>query len=198
MRRGFPLAYPGQRIGLLGGTFDPAHRGHRHIAETAQERLALDRVWWMATPQNPLKPKATPLAARVASARGQARGRKHLVTDFEARLGLTYSIDTVRALKRLYPGVHFVLVLGADNLATFRQWRNWRGIAAALPIAVVSRPMTGVRARFAPPFAQMPRLPSERAARLALTPAPVWTFLTARFSFHSSTLLRARARSGRA
>ena len=99
MRRD-PQAYRGMRIGLYGGTFDPAHSGHRHAAEVAQKALGLDRVWWLVTPQNPLKPKATPLAQRIASARSVARGRRHVITDVESRLGVQYTVDTLRALKR--------------------------------------------------------------------------------------------------
>jgi nicotinate-nucleotide adenylyltransferase len=87
MRRHFPLAYPGQKIGLFGGSFDPAHAGHTHVAETALKRLGLDRVWWLVAPQNPLKPKSGPFANRFASARAQAKGRRMLVTDLESQIG---------------------------------------------------------------------------------------------------------------
>src|SRR5262249_9427155 len=133
MMQGFPRAYPGMRIGLFGGSFDPAHEGHAHVAETALKRLQLDRVWWMWTPQNPLKPKSSPLTERVASAKHMAHGAKMVVTDIEQRLGARYTYETLRTLKRLYPGVDFFLVMGADNLANFRRWKNWREVAAAVP-----------------------------------------------------------------
>ena len=130
MKRSLPVAYPGMKIGLFGGSFDPAHEGHAHVAETALKRLQLDKVWWLVSPQNPLKPKSSPFAKRVASAQAQAHGRAMDVTDIEQRLGCAYTYQTLRALKRLYPGVQFFLIMGADNLANFRKWRNWREVAA--------------------------------------------------------------------
>src|SRR5262245_65989258 len=91
MRRDLPLAYAGMTIGLFGGSFDPAHKGHAHVAETALKRLDLDKVWWMVTPQNPLKPQSSPLKSRVKSARRFARGRRMVVTDLEAKLGCGYT-----------------------------------------------------------------------------------------------------------
>src|SRR5262245_50826568 len=136
MRRELPLAYSGMRVGLFGGSFDPAHEGHAHVAETALKRLGLDRVWWLVSPQNPLKPKSSPFEQRLASAQTHAHGSKMVVTDIEQRLGCAYTYETLRELKRLYPGVDFVLVMGADNLANFRKWRNWREVAKALPVAI--------------------------------------------------------------
>jgi nicotinate-nucleotide adenylyltransferase len=172
MRRGFPLAYPGMRIGLFGGSFDPAHSGHAHVAETALKRLGLDAVWWLATPQNPLKPKSTPLAQRMQSARAFARGRRMVVTDIESRLGAAYTFETLRALKKRYPGVKFTFVMGADNLQHFRKWRNWREVARAVPIAVVARPGIGPGVRM--------NLPKS------------WVYLIARLNPQSSAALRAK------
>lgn len=170
MRRKFPLAYPGMKIGLFGGSFDPAHEGHAHVAETALKRLNLDRVWWLVSPQNPLKPASSPLKKRMKSAREQARGRRMLVTNIEKKLGSRFTYQTLRALKRHYPGVSFVLVMGADNLLNFRKWRNWREVAKAVPVAIVSRPGVGAAARLSAP--------------------KDWTFLPARFHGQSSTALR--------
>lgn len=171
MKRGLPLAYPGMKIGLFGGTFDPAHEGHAHVAETALKRLKLDRVWWLVTPQNPLKPKSSSLESRMQSARTMAHGSKHVVTDLETQLGRHYTFETLRALKALYPGVRFVFVMGADNLASFRKWKNWREVAEAAPIAVISRPGVPASDR-----AKMPR---------------TWTWLSARLHPQSSTAIRA-------
>jgi nicotinate-nucleotide adenylyltransferase len=143
LRRGYPRAYSGERIGLFGGSFDPAHEGHAHVAETALKRLDLDRIWWLVSPQNPLKPKSGPFAERVASARAMAHGRKMVVTDIESRVGAKYTFETVRALKRLYPQTRFTLIIGADSLAGFKKWKNWREIAQSVPIAVISRPEIG-------------------------------------------------------
>lgn len=175
MKRNLPLAYPGMKIGLFGGSFDPAHEGHAHVAETALRRLDLDRVWWLVSPQNPLKPRSSPFAERMRSAQQHAHGARMIVTDLEQRLGCAFTYQTLRALGRLYPGVSFILIMGADNLANFRKWRNWREVADAIPVAIVSRP--GVRA----------------ADRLG---APAgWTYLNARLHGESSTAIRSRKRA---
>jgi nicotinate-nucleotide adenylyltransferase len=166
------------KIGLFGGSFDPAHEGHAHVAETALKRLGLDRIWWLVSPQNPLKPKSSPIAERLASARRQAHGAKMIVSDLEQQLGCAYTYQTLRALRRLYPGVRFTLVMGADNLAHFRKWRNWREVAAAIPVVVVSRPDGGPRLRLAAPSG--------------------WTYLNARHHRQSSTALRKPAPKRRA
>jgi nicotinate-nucleotide adenylyltransferase len=128
--------------GLLGGSFNPAHGAHRAITRYALDALGLDEVWWLVSPGNPLKPKKgmAPLAARVRSARAQAKRLPVKVTAIERRLGTVYTIDTMRALKRRYPKRRFVWLMGADNLAQFHKWRQWRRIAEEMPIAVIARP----------------------------------------------------------
>lgn len=130
------------RIGLLGGSFNPAHGGHRRISLFALEALGLDEVWWLVSPGNPLKPKQgmAPLAARVSSAVEQARRAPIRVTAIERELGTRFTVDTLAALKRRFPKVQFVWLMGSDNLAQFHQWRDWRGIARSMPIAVIARP----------------------------------------------------------
>ncbi|MGZ8349944.1 MAG: nicotinate-nucleotide adenylyltransferase [Allosphingosinicella sp.] len=130
------------RTGLLGGSFNPAHQGHRRISLHALRRLGLDEVWWLVSPGNPLKPAQglAPLPARFASARWAARRAPIRPTFIEAQLGTTYTVDTLRRLLRLYPKRRFVWLMGADNLAQFHLWRDWRKIAAMVPIAVVTRP----------------------------------------------------------
>jgi len=129
-------------VGLLGGSFNPAHGGHRRISLFALAALGLDEVWWLVSPGNPLKPKAgmAPLAARLASARRQARGARIVPTAIERELGTVYTIDTLRALRRRYPKVRFVWLMGSDNLAQLHRWRDWRAIARTMPIAVIARP----------------------------------------------------------
>jgi nicotinate-nucleotide adenylyltransferase len=136
------LRHPSLRIGLLGGSFNPAHGGHRRISLFARQALSLDEVWWLVSPGNPLKPSAgmAPLRARLASARKQARRAAITPTAIEAELGTRYTIDTLRALKRRYPKKQFVWLMGADNLAQFHQWKDWRGVARTMPIAVIARP----------------------------------------------------------
>lgn len=149
-RLGFALA-PGMRVGLFGGSFNPAHPGHAHVAETARRRLALDKVIWLVSPQNPLKPDyEAPLASRMMGAKRRARGPSMIVSDAESRLGVRYSIDTVRLLKARHPGVEFVWLMGADSLATFHRWKGWTDIAREVPIAVVARPAHLMKALTSP------------------------------------------------
>ena len=131
-----------RRIGLLGGSFNPAHGGHRRISLFVLRALALDEIWWMVSPGNPLKPKAgmAPLDARVRSAMDQARRAPIRVTAIERELGTRYTVDTLGAMGRRYPRYEFVWLMGADNLAQFHRWKDWRGIARRMPIAVIARP----------------------------------------------------------
>lgn len=148
-----------RRIGLLGGSFNPAHAGHRRISLFALDDLGLDEIWWLVSPGNPLKPAAgmAPLAMRVASARRQSRGARIRVTAVERELGTRYTVDTLRALARRYSRVSFVWLMGADNLAQFHRWRDWRGIARAMPIAVIARPGYDSQAIASPAMAWLRR-----------------------------------------
>jgi nicotinate-nucleotide adenylyltransferase len=130
------------KIGLLGGSFNPAHRGHRQISLFAAKALGLDEIWWLVSPGNPLKEGSdmAPLAVRFRSAKAAARGLPVRVTAIEQRLGTRYTVDTLAALRRHFPGRHFIWLMGADNLAQFHYWKDWRKIATAVPIAVVARP----------------------------------------------------------
>jgi nicotinate-nucleotide adenylyltransferase len=193
-----PPSPRGLRIGLLGGSFNPPHLGHRHIAEAALARLRLDRLWVLVTPANPLK-TATGLAAlgrRIAATRALMRHPRIVVTAFEAALGTSYTWRTVERLVASRPGVDFVWVMGADNLAGFHRWQQWRRIAHTLPIAVIDRPgatEAPLSARAARALGDR-RLPETDAARLADLDAPAWVFLHPRHVDLSSTDLR---RSGR-
>lgn len=132
---------PGVRIGLLGGSFNPAHEGHLHISKLAISRLGLDQLWWMVSPQNPLKSTGdmAPFAERMASARAMARDPRIVVTDIEAHLGTRYTAMTLRALKAAFPRARFVWIMGADNLEQIPKWQNWTFIFHAVPIAVFDR-----------------------------------------------------------
>ena len=149
----------GPLTGLLGGSFNPAHRGHRRISRFALQRLGLDEVWWLVSPGNPLKPVEgmAPLAARVAAARQQARRAPIRVTAIERELGTRFTIDTLRALLRRYPERRFVWLMGSDNLAQFHRWKDWRAIAAAMPIAVIARPGYAAAAMASPAMAWLGR-----------------------------------------
>jgi nicotinate-nucleotide adenylyltransferase len=184
------------RVGLYGGSFNPAHEGHAHVAETAKRRLRLDRVIWLVSPQNPLKSahETANLAERMAGARALAKGPGMIVSDVETRLGSAFTIDTVRALKRRFPGVKFVWIMGADSLASFHRWRGWTQIMREVPVAVVSRPWISLRSRFSPAALRFARFrrPSTQALTLPGSKPPAWVFLYGRFNFQSSTALRLR------
>ena len=186
------------RVGLFGGSFNPAHEGHAHVAETAKRRLKLDKVIWLVSPQNPLKPthETADLAERMAGARARAGERGMEVSDAETRIGARYTIDTLRALKARYPRVRFVWIMGADSLATFHRWRGWTQIMREVPVAVVSRPWIALKARFSPAARRFARhrIPSSRAALLPGMAPPAWVFLRGPFNFQSSTALRERQR----
>ena len=160
------LANSARRIGLLGGSFNPAHGGHRRISLFALRALALDEVWWLVSPGNPLKPKAgmAPLAARLSSAIGQARRARIRVTAIERDLGTRYTVDTLRALRRRFRKAEFVWLMGADNLSQFHLWRDWRGIARTMPIAVIARPGYDDAALASPAMAWLRRYRVPRAS----------------------------------
>jgi nicotinate-nucleotide adenylyltransferase len=199
LRPGFHLQ-PGMRVGLYGGSFNPAHDGHAHVAETARKRLGLDRVIWLVSPQNPLKSArdTAPLEERMAGVRRQARDRGMVVSDVETRMGSQYTIDTVRALKARFPGVKFVWIMGADSLATFHRWRGWTQIMRELPVAVISRPWASLRSRFSPTARRFAfaRRPAAQAALLPDEAAPAWIYLHGPLNFASSTALREGRRKG--
>ena len=195
LRLGFTLQ-PGMRVGLFGGSFNPAHEGHAHVALTALQRLNLDRVIWLVTPGNPLKEGrgTAALPARLSSARRRARGPSMTVSDAEARMRAVYTFDTLRILKARFPSVRFVWIMGAGNLSTFHAWRGWADILETVPVAVVARPGDLMKSRFAPTVVRFAhaRVPSRAARILADLEPPAWVYLNARLNSMSSTALRAR------
>jgi nicotinate-nucleotide adenylyltransferase len=188
------------RVGLYGGSFNPAHVGHAHVAQVALTRLGLDRLIWLVSPQNPLKSGHAPadLAERVAGARALAQGPAMIVSDIEARLGFRYTIDIVRLMRARYPGVKFVWVMGADSLAGFHRWRGWADILRLVPVCVVARPGWAMQGPLAPAARRFAwaRRPASEAPRLAAMAPPAWTFLPAPLNFASSTEIRRRAAAG--
>jgi nicotinate-nucleotide adenylyltransferase len=196
-----PLAFPGQKIGLLGGSFNPPHAAHRMITGAARRRLGLDAVWWVVTPGNPLKShdELLPLADRLRMCRELVPNPKIKVTAFEQDLDSTYTAATLAYLKLRYPSVHFVWLMGADNLTTFHRWEDWQGIAQTMPIAVVDRPGWRHKSLAGPAAQSLWRsyVPEQNAATLPLMQAPAWTFLTGPLSKLSSTEIRARGMAAR-
>ncbi len=201
LRLGFDLR-PGMRVGLFGGSFNPAHAGHAHVAETALRRLALDRVIWLVSPQNPLKSahETAALSRRMQGAQSFAAGPSMIVSDAETRIGSFYTIDTLRVLKARFPGVCFVWIMGADSLASFHLWRGWTQIMGETPVAVIARPDSAIRSRFSPAARRFAfaRIPASAAPTLACRRPPAWVYLQAPLNFTSSTALRRALVDGQA
>ncbi|MBI1777292.1 MAG: nicotinate-nucleotide adenylyltransferase [Proteobacteria bacterium] len=185
-------------IGLLGGSFNPAHDGHRHISLLAIHLLGLDQVWWLVSPQNPLKPSRgmAPFAQRLAMAAKVAHHPRIKASDFEARLGSIYTADTLFQLKRRYPRRSFVWIMGADNLLQIPRWRRWTRIFNTMPVAIFARApysnraLAGLAAR----RFWRSRVDARHARRLTARPLPAWVFLHTSLSPESATAIR-RARS---
>lgn len=193
MRQGFPPAKPGMKIGLLGGSFDPAHAGHALITRQALKRFGLDQVWWLVSPGNPLKTRGpAPLEERIAHAKTVMQHPRVKVTDLETRLGTRYTYATLAELMRLYPGVRFVWLMGADNLASFHHWENWRDIMQLVPLAVMARPGQRISARLSPTARMFRRhkLRAREAMQITDKPTPAWVFVNVPMSDMSSTRIR--------
>jgi nicotinate-nucleotide adenylyltransferase len=183
------------RIGLLGGSFNPAHRGHRRVSLAALRALGLDEVWWLVSPGNPLKPAKgmAPYDARLASARAMARRAPIRASDFERVSGTRFTIDTLEALIRRYPQHRFIWLMGEDTVAQFHQWKDWRKIAQLVPIAVISRPGYDDDARAARAMGWLRWFvrPASQAQRWTAWSAPAITFLRLPPDPTSATALRA-------
>ncbi|HMK41542.1 MAG TPA: nicotinate-nucleotide adenylyltransferase [Methyloceanibacter sp.] len=189
-----PMVSPRMRIGLLGGSFNPAHAAHVEISLTALKRLGLDQVWWIVTSGNPLKkPSTLPrLSERVEAARKIANHPRIAVTGFPGETGSPYTVDLLTELKRRHPAVSFVWLMGADNLAQVHQWRSWQKIFATVPIAVLDRPGFRLKARAsqaATRFQEFHVDESDAQGLARMTP-PAWTIITHRLSPLSSTAIR--------
>ena len=193
MRQGFPVATRGMVIGLLGGSFDPAHAGHAHITREALKRLGLDQVWWLVTPGNPLKARQpAPLADRMARARAVMRHPRVRITALEAEMGTRATADTIDRLHALYPRVTFVWLMGADNLVQFHRWERWRDILRTVAVGVLARPGAGVQARLSVAARAFRVHRVARGETLRGHRPPVWAFVNLPMNDASSTEIRAR------
>jgi len=193
----FPPVSAGLRVGLYGGSFNPLHPGHVHVAKSAKMRLNLDAIWWLVSPGNPLKGEAgkADYERRLAGVRRALKYlHGHYVCTAEAAMGTRYSVDLIAAVSAIRPAIRPVWVMGGDNLANFHLWKDWQAMAFSIPMAVIARPQDPVRARFSP-MARLfssARLPQEAAPILADQMAPAWVYLPAPMHDHSSTNIRAK------
>lgn len=179
-------------IGLLGGSFDPAHGGHVHITKQAINRMGLDRVWWLVSPANPLKKvQPAPMADRLARARAVMQDPRVIITDLEAQLGTRYTAETIERLQAAYPGVRFVWLMGSDNLVQFHRWERWRDILRMVPVGVLARPGSGVAARLSVAARAFRVARIGRGEGIGTRPAPAWCFVNLPMDGTSSTAIRA-------
>ena len=189
-----PLSRPGQAIGLLGGSFDPPHAGHVHISREALRRFGLAQVWWLVSPGNPLKAHGpAPLDERMAAARTLVDHPRIAITDIEARLGTRHTAATLAALTAIAPGRRFVWLMGADNLAQFHRWQDWRDIMERVPVGVLARPGQRISARLSPAARVYAgaRIKGRACHLLGRAEAPAWCFVNVPMTDISSSALRA-------
>jgi nicotinate-nucleotide adenylyltransferase len=193
MRQGFPLAAKGMVVGLLGGSFDPAHEGHVHITREALKRMGLDQVWWLVSPGNPLKARRpAPIADRLRRAKAVMRDPRVRITALEAALCTRATADTIDRLTAIYPGVTFVWLMGADNLVQFHRWGRWRDILRSVAVGVLARPGSGVAARLSVAARAFRVHRVARGENLRGRKAPVWAFVNLPMNDASSSEIRAR------
>ncbi|SFU20993.1 nicotinate-nucleotide adenylyltransferase [Sedimentitalea nanhaiensis] len=193
-RSEFPIARAGMSVGLLGGSFDPPHTGHVRVTGEALKRFGLDRIWWLVSPGNPLKRHGpAPLAQRMVAARAIMRHPRVTVTSLEEQLGTRITAQTLARLRVIYPGVGFVWLMGADNLAQFHQWQDWRRIMDTVPVGVLARPGDRISARMSPAarIYRQYRLSGAASQMLARATAPAWCFVNLPMINLSSSAIRA-------
>lgn len=185
---------PRRKIGLFGGSFNPAHSGHKLVAQCGLRDADLDEIWWLVSPGNPLKASTNNYAQRIASVKALNLPRQMKVMELEQRFGTRYTIDMILRAQRRWPDVQFVWMMGADNLAQIPRWKDWRAIMDSLPILVVGRPGEAIKARLgkAAQIYAPYRLAEQQSHILADKCAPRWTYVTPRLNSLSSTKLRAK------
>lgn len=191
----------GLKIGLFGGSFNPAHSGHLHVATTSLQQLDLDQIWWMVSPQNPLKPEQPPYSERVASVHALNLPPRMSVNHMEREFGTNYTVETLRRAKIRWPQHNFVFLMGADNLRQLPKWKGWREIVETVPIAVIARSgqktSDALKARLSPAANSYrnARIHEHQAHTLAYHTAPAWTYLTPPLNSLSSSAIRTKLRS---
>ena len=193
MRYKLPYATRGQKIGLLGGSFDPAHEGHIHITKEAMKQFDLDQVWWLISPGNPLKKKKPEdILDREKGANSLLQNSYVTVTDLEFQLNTRYTYETILEIKRLYIGVSFVWLMGSDNLETFNLWKNWKVIVDEVPIGIINRPGENyfTRKNIMTESCKAYKLPMSFRKLLAFKKPPAWCFISAPLNSTSSTQIR--------
>lgn len=197
MRQGFPIAAKGMVIGLLGGSFDPAHGGHVHLTRQAMARMGLDAVWWLVTPANPLKTRQpAPMAQRLARARAVMQHPRVKITELETHLGTVATAATIARLRAIYPHVQFVWLMGADNLVQFHKWGRWRDILRSVPVGVLARPGAGIAARLSVAAQAFRTRRVARGETLRGHAPPVWCFVNMPMNDASSSKIRASGEWG--
>ncbi|MBK0327596.1 nicotinate-nucleotide adenylyltransferase [Rhodobacteraceae bacterium F11138] len=195
-RAGFPLARAGMNVGLFGGSFDPPHAGHVHVTREALKRFSLDRIWWLVSPGNPLKEHGpAPLMRRMTAARTLLKDPRVTVSDLETRLGTRATADTITRLQAIYPGVRFVWLMGADNLAQFHKWQDWRRIMQMVPVGVLARPGDRISARMSPAawIYRQSRVSGSASHALVRKLPPAWCFVNLPMIDLSSSAIRAQS-----
>lgn len=196
------MSYEGLSIGLFGGSFNPAHAGHMHVAETSLQTLGLDQIWWMVSPQNPLKPQQPSYESRVETVKDLDLPYRMKISHMEKEFGTQYTVDTLRKAVRRWPNTHFVFLMGADNFLQLPRWRSWRTIVETVPIAIIARPgknNRAIKARLgtAAQIYRDNRIEESQAATLKHYEAPAWCYLTPPMNRLSSTAIRkSRAKQG--
>ncbi len=200
LRRNGLTCRPGLKVGLLGGSFNPAHAGHMHISRLALQRLGLDQIWWLVSPQNPLKSTAGMLSMqqRIKSAKRVANGTAIQVTAIEASFRTSNTVDTIRNLNSLFPKTKFVWLMGADNLGQMSRWRHWQTLMGNVPIAIFGRPTYSLRAlnSLAARHIRRQRVRAQRFRGLALRKPPVWCFISGPLHPQSATAIRQAGNQG--
>ena len=179
-------------IGIFGGSFNPAHDGHMHVASCGLRELALDRVWWITSKQNPLKNKQTEYDERADSIKSLGLKKRMEINHIEKKMNIQYSIQMIKALKVRSPNTKFIFLMGADNLSQFTKWKSWKEITLLVPIAVVARPGYGLKSQLSPTarYLSNHRLPEHKAHTLKYESPPTWTFITPPLNKNSSSTIR--------